>query len=63
MSKTIRKTALAVYTTILVYQSEYGVGVQRIIKATEALVDAIGTEGFAQTLSDALQRLAPLITP
>ena len=32
---------------------------QRIIKATEALIDAIGTEGFAQTLSDALQRLAP----
>ena len=37
----------------------YGVGVQRLIKATGALVDAIGTEDFAKTLSDALQRLAP----
>ena len=32
---------------------------QRLIEATGALVDAIGTEDFAKTLSDALQRLAP----
>lgn len=32
---------------------------QRLIEATGALIDAIGTDGFAQTLSDALKGIAP----
>lgn len=32
---------------------------QNVIEATAALIDASGTEGFARTLSDALQGIAP----